>query len=285
MLFSATGPNAYDVVSNTVALQATVTDLSGVTNESFEVTVDGLPARYSLGASNTIDLETKYNPNGPENIYLNTANAARIYDTNNPPDNSKFFFSGSASIPLDFENDTYLAFASDFCPPELGTNNIYFVVNKEQNITATISDPSNGQVVAAFSGHVPYLVTIVIPWNFTEADGVTEYSNDTYAVTFTASDPVTLTFTNTIDRSGARSGAGCFLTYQEQDPVSPNGGGINNYLNQQADTWVNQTLKSLYTDLYDPFSLTQYTTDQVGTNRNHSACQPLDAGMLIGRIF
>ena len=39
-----TGANAYDVVSNTISLQATVTDLSGITNENVAVTVDGLTA-------------------------------------------------------------------------------------------------------------------------------------------------------------------------------------------------------------------------------------------------
>ena len=43
-LVTLSGPQPYDTVSNTIAIQADIQDLSGVTNEHFEVTVDGLPA-------------------------------------------------------------------------------------------------------------------------------------------------------------------------------------------------------------------------------------------------
>ena len=55
-------PQPYDTVSNTITLNAQILDLSGVTNDQFQVTVDGLAARYTLSASNTIAIETKYNP-------------------------------------------------------------------------------------------------------------------------------------------------------------------------------------------------------------------------------
>ena len=51
-----TGPQPYDVVSNTITLQAEVNDLSGVTNVQFTVNVDGAPAKYSFGTNNSISL-------------------------------------------------------------------------------------------------------------------------------------------------------------------------------------------------------------------------------------
>jgi hypothetical protein len=283
---SLSGQQPYDVVSNTITLTASIMDLSGITNEQVEVTVNGVRARYDFGANNTINLETKYNPNGPCNVYLRAVNQASVYDpTNVFGDNLKTFFSGLTALPLDFENDTYLAFASDFCPPSIGTNRLYFVIDKAQQIEATIYKPSNGQIVAHYAGYVPFPATIVIPWNFTEADHVTPYSNDTYAVTFIAYDPTTLNITNTIDRTGVRTGAGCYLTYQTEDAFSPSSGYTGNFLNQQADTWINQGLKQLYTDLYKPLSLTQYTTEQVGTNRNHAICQILDESHLVWEEF
>lgn len=269
-----TGPQPYDVVSNVISIHAAIKDLSGITNEQFEVTVDGTPTRYSLETNNTISLDTRYNPAGPCNVDLEVVNKASIYDpTNVLADNAKIYFSGFASMPLDFENDTYLDFASDYASPDIGTNYFLFVVNKAQNIGATITDPANGQTVATYGGYVPYATTIELEWNFTESDGVTPYSNDTYVVTFTAYDPVTLTITNKIDRNGVRPGAGCYLTYETEDPLNYTG----NYLNQQADTWINQTLSELYNDMYESLSLTQYTPGTVGANRNHAACQPLDA--------
>ena len=272
-----TGAQPYDVVSNTVSLQAIVTDLSGITNELFELTADGSPVRYSLGASNTINIETKYNPNGLNNIYLNTINRAVVFDPTNPPANSqtaKTYFSASASLSLDFENDTYLAFASDNCPPEVGTNNIYFVIDKAQQIDVTISKPSNGQTVAHFAGNVPYPTTIVIPWNMTEADHVTPYSNDTYVVTFIAYDPTTITITNTLDKGGnIRNPGGCLLTYQWEDPALPDG----QWVNDRADQVIKGDLRTLYGDIYKPLSLTQYSTGDVGPYRNRVFCDPYDS--------
>jgi hypothetical protein len=265
------GPQPNNIVSNIITLQATITDLSGITNEQFEATIDGQPARYSLGLSNTISIDTKYNPNGPCNVYLQAIGRASVYDpTNVLADNSKTFFTGLASMPLDFENDTYLVFASDFCPTNVGTNYVVFSINKAQNIAASITDPSNGGLIASFSGYVPYAANVAIPWNFTEADGVTPYSNNTYVVTFTAFDPTTMSVTNHIDRHGVRAGAGCFMTYQWEDPATTTG----NYLNNQANTYIDQDLVTLYQDLYEPLGLTQYYSFMVGANRNHATCIP-----------
>ncbi len=268
-----TGAQPYAVVSNVITLQVSIMDLSGVTNVQFAMNIDGLPARYNLGASNTISLNTKYNPEGLVNVYAEAFNNnARVYNPTNPPDKSKLFFSGITSLPLEFENDTYLLFASDNCSPDVGTNNILFVIDKAQQIEASITDPSNGQIVASYAGYVPYAATIAIPWNFTQADGVTPYSNDTYVVTFTAFDPTTLTFTNKIGRAGIRPGAGCFLTYQWEEPDAT---GL--YLNNKAAQVIEQDLVNLFNDQYQSLSLTQYTPGIVGTNRNRAQCHPYTA--------
>ena len=263
-------PQPYDVVSNTISIEAAVSDLSGITNAQFEVTVDGLPARYSLGSNSIISLNTKYNPEGPVNITLRSQNRARVYNLTNRLDNQKIFFSGAETLPLTFENDTYLLFQSDHASPDIGTNYFYYVTDKPQTITASIYSPVNGRVVKSFSGYVPFAATISLSWNFTEANGTTPYSNDTYAVTFQTSNPTTLTYTNEIARDGVRNAAGCFITYQWEDPLLPNG----DLLNEQAGARLGGDLAQLYNDLYKPLSLTQYTVNDIGTNRNHGGCSP-----------
>ena len=266
------GPQPNDIVSNTITFHAAITDLSGITNEPFSITVDGFKARYSIGASNSISLETKYNPNGTVTIFGNAANKARIYDPTNPPDNAKLFFSGTGTLPLDFENDTYMAFASDTASPNIGTNYFLFVIDKAQDIEATISDPANGQTVAHYAGHVPFPATISIPWNFTEGDHVTPYSNDTYAVTFIAYDPTELTITNTIDRHGVRAAARNILAYEEEDPSS-GGQPAPAFLNSEANIWVGGLAEGVYEALYDNdfFSPTLYYTTDIGTNRDNTS--------------
>jgi hypothetical protein len=271
------GAQAYDIVSNTIVLQATVTDLSGVAGVTFDLNVDGLPARYVFGTNSTIQQNTKYNPNGINTVYLYAYSTPRTYDPASPPDQTKLFFSGFSSLPLDFENDTYLLFASDYASPEIGTNYIYYVIDKAQTVQARIYNPANNQTLASFSGYVPYPATIVIPWNFTQADGNTPYTNDTYGVHFTAFDPTDLDNTNNIDRNGVRTARGCYLTYAEEDPFEAIYGMGNTYLNDQANTWIKQNLKTFYQDLYAWWSDTAYTRDQVGTNRNYADCTALDA--------
>ena len=247
------GANPYDTVSNTIALQATVSDLSGVTNESVTVNIDGAKARYSIGPSNTLTFDTKYNVDGVDNIYLNVGNQACIFDPTNPPDNSKLFYSASGTIPLDFENPSYLAFASDWCPPEAGTNYITYYLNKGQNMACTITSPDNGRLVASYSGFVS-AGYVSIPWNMTEADGVTPYSNNTYVVTFTAFDPVTWVSTNSLDKGGnIRLPGGCLLTYEWEDPSTPAGSSLDN----AADTAIAGNLQYLYQDIYDRWGFTE----------------------------
>ena len=262
-----TGKNPYDVVSNTISLQATVTDLSGVTNENFSVTVDGFTARYGIGTNNTINLETPYSPNGQCAVYAKAVNSALVFDPSNPPGDAKLIFSSSTSLPLDFENDTYMAFAGDNSSPSIGTTYSLFAINKAQDIEATIYDPSDGHIVAYFSGYVPYAATIEIPWDFTEADGVTPYAHDTYAVNFIAFDPASFNITNSIDRHGVRPAARNILTYEEENPAVSAG----TYLNSKADTLINSLESALYESLYSrhQFSFTQYETWQIGDNREN----------------
>ena len=267
------GANPYDTVSNLIALQATVTDLSGVTYENWTVNVDGAEARYTLGAGNTFTFDTKYNVDGLDNIYLTVGNQARIFDTNAPPDNAKVFFTSSGSIPLDFENPQYLAFASDWCPPEAGTNYIYYYLAKDQPIACTISSPVDNRVVATYSGDATAGL-VAIPWNMTEADGVTPYSNDTYVVTFTAYDPMTWVSTNSLDKGGnIRVPAGCFLTYEWEDPSTTGG----NFLDSHADTAIAGNLLFLFQDIYDQWGFTEYYLSDVGPNRDLAQCMPYNA--------
>lgn len=279
-----TGAQPYDVVSNTVTLQATITDLSGVSNVQFSVTVDGAPARYTLGTNNTIHLDTKYNPNGIATVYVKAFNNAHVYDPTNPPSDTKLFFTGTAWLPMDFENNTYLLWASDYCPTEVVTNYIYYVINQPETISGSIFDPSDGHVVKTFGGYVPQAATLAVAWNFAEADGTTPYTNSSYAVNFQTV-TTALTITNTIDREGVRPGAGCYLTYQEEDPFDLYYGPGNVYINDQARTWIKQTLKQLYLDLYKSLSLTQYTPAQVGTNRNHADCTAQDPSNVEWALF
>jgi hypothetical protein len=262
-----TTPQPYDTVSNTVAVTAAITDLSGTTNQPFALTVNGLPARFTLGSNNTVNVDTRYAPNGSQELELSAGNnSAMLFDPQNPTADTKTAFANTATLPLDFENDTYLVWASDNCSPSVGTTYILFAVSKAQQIAATITDPSNGQTVASYAGYVPYPAVVEIPWDFTEADGLTPYSNETYSVTFTAFDPTTLAITNRIERYGVRQAAGCIVTYEEEDPALSAGP----YLNSEASKWIGAVAVS-YDSLYywDWASLTQFSPYDIGSYRDN----------------
>jgi hypothetical protein len=266
-------PNA--VVTNSITLQATASDLSGVTNENYSLTLNGVATRASF-SGNTITCDTRYNVNGPQTFSLAANNlGAQIYNPANPPLNQRLVFSASGTLALDLENPVYVAWGSDMCSPAVGTNHMLFYVNKAQQIAATISNPTNGTVMASYGGYVPFAANVDIGWNFTMADHVTPYGGDKYVVTFTAYDPATLTITNTVDRVGVRTGAGTMISYEWEDPSyhTPNG----QWLNDQADTWLKGTLLSLYQDIYKSTSLTQYQPWMVGNNRNMSDSHQRDA--------
>ena len=262
-----TGAQPYDTVTAILSLQAVIADLSGTssTNQQFTVTVNRLPARYALASGNTIALETTYAPSGIQEVEVALGSAPLIFDPQNPPLDTQLTWATTATLLLDFENSAFLVNASDMCSPDMGTNYIGFGLSQADEITATISDPSSGRLLASYSGSVPGAMTIYLAWNFTEADGVTPYTNDTYKVHFVAFDPTTMDLTNHIDRQGVRPGFGTILSYCQDDPASDiTNGWFISWQNSQADTWIGQTLAFLYNDMYDGWGLTQYYDSDVG---------------------
>jgi hypothetical protein len=167
-----TGPDSYSTVSNTVVLQASTQDLTGTTNQQLDVSVGGLRPRYTLAANNTINLDTRYAPNNYEDITITVANTnGLVVDPITFVSETKLIYSSCATLTLDFENDTYVVFASDTCSTAVGTNYITFGISKAQTVLATISDPSNGQALMNYSNYFPFATTVTIPWNFTKLDG------------------------------------------------------------------------------------------------------------------
>lgn len=284
-----TGTNQpFDVVSNVISLTAQIYDLSGTTNEGFMVDVNGdnISTRSSL-SNNTIILDTKYNPNGQDygidNVSLTVQGFASVYSSadmsviTNAPADMQTEFNSAASIPLDFENVNYLLFQSSVCSRSIGTNVIEFVCNKAEDLTCTITDPSNSNVVFYGELSIDGPTTVEIPWNMTEADGVTPYSNTVYNVNFTASDPDNFDMQNQIDDGGVRRATGCFITYQTENPLT----GMGQLLNNDSEGYLGEELQSLYEFIYDNHGLTQYTPgdsiqSDIGPDRNYSVCQPLD---------
>jgi hypothetical protein len=233
--------------------------------------VYGVPGRYTLGSNSVLSIDTRYAQSGQEEIEVVVGNTnALVFDPQNPAFDVKTTYVTVTALPLDFENPTYLVFASNNCSPDVGTNYIMFAVSKAQQIQATIADPSSGQTVASYGGYVPYPTTVVIPWNFTTLNGA-PYTNDTYSVTFVAYDPETLTFTNRIERYSVRPAAGNILTYEEEDPALSAGP----YLNSEAKKWIG-SLAVAYMDLYDndPTPWTSYSTADIGPNRDNPASYP-----------
>jgi hypothetical protein len=267
------GANSGDTVSNTLSLIAQVNDLSGSTNEQYTVDVDGIPALYTITPARgsyqaQIQIQTPYTPNGQHTVNVSAFASVRTYDTNNPPTDAHLLFSASSSIPLDFENTTFVAWQSDECSPDVGTNYLLFGMEQPGSITATISDPANGTVVANYSGSVPSATIVQLAWNFTLADGVTPYSNDTYLVTFNATTAAPLVFTNKISTNGVRTARGCLVSYEMENPA---GTSTQAYLDDRANLWINNTLAPLYETLYytDFASSTAYTVGQIGSGRDN----------------
>lgn len=264
-----TGAQDYDTVSNTIALTVAITDLSGTTttNQRPAVKVNGLAARSALGQDNTVSLDTRYAPNGYEEVEFTMGSVPVPFDPQNLPFNAQLEWDTTATLTLDFENSAFLVNAGDMCSPDVGTNYVAFGVNQADQISATISEPSSGRLLASYSGYIPYAATVYLEWNFTEADSVTPYTNDTYKVHFVAYDPTTLDVTNSIDRQGVRAGAGTIISYALEDPLTDLTGTAT-WCNSQAETWIYETLTFLYNDIYDPWGLTEYYLWDVGIGRN-----------------
>ena len=269
-----TGTNQpYDTVSNIITLTTQIYDLSGTTNEAFLVDVNGDPGAIgSFLTNNAITLDTKYNPNGLNNVDLTAQGFGSVYTyATNAPGDMKRIFTSATSIPLDFENVNYLLFQSALAERSIGTNAMVWMCNKEEDITCDIMDPSSN-IVVSYGGHITGPTPVEIDWNFTEADGVTPYSNDTYIVHFVASDPDDFLFPNHIaNNDEVRRAAGCYITYEQEPTYTGNG----LYTDQEDQTWLEQTLKELYNDIYWGYGLTQYGNGDVGANRQWSDCQGL----------
>jgi hypothetical protein len=217
-----------------------------------------------------IALQTTYAASGIQEVEVAFGSVPVVFDPQNPPMDTQLSWATTATLPLDFENPAFLVNASDMCSPDIGTNYILFGLNQADQISATISDPSSGRLLASYGGFVPYAMTVYLVWNFTEADGVTPYTNDTYKVHFVASDPTTLDVTNHIDRQGVREGGGTILSYCYDNPLTDQT-GLAQWGNDQADTWVGQTLAFLYNDIYDQWGLTDYYDWNIGSGRNVTA--------------
>jgi hypothetical protein len=253
------------------------------------VSVDGYAARYSVGASNVISLDSRYNLSDWANVYATVYNnGVRVHDPTSPPMDQKLVWEAGASLPLYFDNPTYLGFASDMCSPDVGTNQILFVVSEEQEVSATFTELETGRVLASYSGYVPYAAAVAFEWDFTEWNG-SPFTNDAYVVNFTAaggplgSPSTEMTITNKVDWDGVRKGASCFMTWQPEDPATQDGP----WLNRMASEWIGGpvgsgnpgALRTLYQDLYNPWGLTQYYAWHVGGNRNNPECRPMQPGI------
>lgn len=256
-------PQPYSTVSNAIALQAIVSDLSGVspTNESLMVTVNGLTARYTVGPSNLISLDTRYAPDSYQEIEVSAVSMPTVYDPDNAPLDVEVQYGTTTNLTFDFENPAFLVNQSDYSDPSYGTNYILFGLAQDDYVTVTISDPTSGNILLALSNSFP-AGTLAIPWNYTLADGVTPYTNDTYAIQFLAADPTALYVTNHLGKGGVRDSTGVILSYAEE----PN----NYFLNDEADTYI-RNLNFFYEDLYSTlFSTTEYTVAQIGPDRNYT---------------
>ena len=269
-----TGAQPYDTVSGTITLQAAITDLSGATNQQLTVLVDGLAPRYHLGPSNTIVIDTHYTPNGYATIYATAASYnAMIYDPTNVGMDKKLEYDNTATLPLDFENQTYVYFSGDMSDPDIGTNYFLYGVTPPQYVTATITEPSSGRILRSFSGYNPSYDYVELDWSFTEVDGVTPYTGDQYAVTFTSTDgstfaSTTLTETNTIGRAGVRP-AGWVISHYEE--LGPREDANADWINSEVVRW-STAIESMYESLYawNFASQTQYIpgkSAQTGTTR------------------
>jgi hypothetical protein len=160
----------YSTVSNTITLTANISDLTGtrVTNHQFAVKVNGLPARWAHTSTNGITLDTRYAPAGIQEVEVTMGSVPVVFDPQDPPisttlwdaNSQQLEWDATATLPLDFENPAFLVNASDMCSPDMGTNYITFGINQAGQISATISEPSSGRLLATYSGYVPYAATL-----------------------------------------------------------------------------------------------------------------------------
>jgi hypothetical protein len=185
-----TGASDFDTVSNSITLQADIADLSGTSNEQASLLVNGVGAQVTR-TNNSFTLDTRYAVNSSVSGLLNEVEVtventnAVVTDPTTFVADTKQVFDTTVTRTLDFENSTYVAFASDMCSPDVGTNQMIFGIDQAQNVSAVIKDAASGRTLASLSGYVPFPATVVVPWDFTETNGA-PFTNDTYTVTFTA---------------------------------------------------------------------------------------------------
>lgn len=282
-----TGAEAYATVSNVITLNLSVADLSGITKHELFLTVNGLPATYSLQPTNTLSIDTSYSPNGYATIYATVVTTnALLQNPENQPMDTKIAFTGTESLPLDFENNTFLYFAGDMSDPNIGTNYTIFGVAPPNYFSSTITEPGSGRTLKTFSGYNPSCAYVELGWTFTEADGVTLYTNDNYVVSFKSSpnpiggnDPqaggpvTTITITNSVGRAGVRAARWSISSYEEVEPGSLHGNGA--WINSEMARWGGATefmLESLYS--WNFGSQTQYFPWQIGSGRNNPPISP-----------
>jgi len=253
-------------VSNTVSVTASIIDLSGMatSNQIATVDVSGYPIQYTLTTNNTINVDSRYAPNGPESINLTLSVWPVVFNPTNPPFNQQIEYDTTASLPLDFENAVALVGSGDYSSTEAPANYFTFEVAQPCQTTITIKDLSNN-VVMTSSQYVASPSAVSFSWNYTQANGVTPYTNSSYQVAFTVNNPPNnLLFTNHLTYSGVRTASGVIITYAEEDPSTADGA----YINGLSDQWIGQTLTYLYENIYNTFSLTQYYDYQIGSLRN-----------------
>jgi hypothetical protein len=173
-----TGADPYDTVSNTIMLQAEITDLSGTADQYFALQVSGLPVNCALGANNSISFDTHYFQNGYQDVALIVGNTnALLYDPTSSATDVKLDYETTGDVPLVFQNEYYIVSNGDMASPDIETNYFVYGIGDAEFVQATVYDPSNGNVVMTYTNYYPYGGTVTIPWNFTEADGVTPYSS------------------------------------------------------------------------------------------------------------
>jgi len=164
------GAQPYDTVSNTIVLHADISDLSGTTNSIFSFLVNGLPVPYILGTSNNITLDTRYAINGTDTITFKVLNHnATAFEPTNAPMDFPTVFDKITTLPLDFENGTYVYFQSDNASPSAGTNFMLYGVTPPVYIRAKIIEPSSGRVIRSLGGLNPSFDFVEIDWDFTDS--------------------------------------------------------------------------------------------------------------------
>jgi len=260
-------PEPYSVVANSISLSVGVRDLSGTTSLKSKILINGLEGRASISGNNSVTIDTRYAPLGVATVKINVQNDnATVLSPQTSEGDVKLIYDGSAELPLIFANSLSLSAASDLCTTDVGTNYIWFYLDAPQQVQAVVFSPSDGRIIQSNSWYAS-AGDVAVGWNFTDSNGTTAYSADSYGIRFSGSTSGTLQFTNSIDRVGVRPAGGVIIHYQHEKPGWI---GAGTWYNGQADTYM-QALEALYESIYSGSfgSLTQYEPWQIGSNRRN----------------